>query len=98
MAPHPERLAFEPVDDCLAGGRSRPRLSPNRVAELLGPIRVEQSRPPRPVSEHMVRRWRERGVSFLEADRIAVALGVLPWELWPIEWAMLADDACRVGV
>ena len=91
-----DRLSFDAVDQRLAGGQHMQRLSPEEVAVLVGPIRVERSRPPRVVSEHMVRRWRQRGLTFVEADRVAVALGALPWELWPIEWAMLADEHCHI--
>lgn len=38
-----------------------------------------------------VQKWRERGVTILAADDIAVALGLHPVEVWP-EWYEVTDQ------
>lgn len=88
-----DRLDFAVVDRLIAGGGER--LPPEKVAERLGPIRVEAWRPPRPISYQLVRRWRRRGLTVIEADRVAVALGWPATLLWP-EWAALADKLWEV--
>ena len=40
------------------------------------------------VSRDVVKRWRERGMPWPEADEIAVALGVHPCRIWP-DWFVL---------
>ena len=40
------------------------------------------------VSRDVVKRWRERGMPWSEADEIAVALGVHPCRIWP-QWFVL---------
>jgi hypothetical protein len=35
------------------------------------------------VSPDTLRKWRERGMDETNADRIATALGLHPWQLWP---------------
>jgi hypothetical protein len=39
-----------------------------------------------------VGKWRQRGVTLLSADRIAVALGLHPVEVWP-EWYAVCEEA-----
>lgn len=41
-----------------------------------------------PHSRRNVYRWRTTGVDYWTADSLAVALGKMPWDIWP-EW----DDA-----
>lgn len=38
-----------------------------------------------------VGRWRRQGVTLLSADRIAVALGLHPVEVWP-DWYSLTEE------
>lgn len=38
------------------------------------------------LSSRTVRRWKEAGVPVEAADRVAVALGLHPSAVWPVEW------------
>lgn len=88
MAAPAGRLDFEVVDRLLSGGPDP--LGAREVAERLGPMKVESWGPPRPISYALVRRWRQRGLTPLEADRVATALGWPATLLWS-DWADLVD-------
>lgn len=86
--PLPEdRLDFAVIDRLLGGPE---RLPAHEVADRLGPLKVEAWAPARRISYQLVRRWRKRGLTVVEADRVATALGWSPTLLWPT-WADLAD-------
>lgn len=43
-----------------------------------------------------VGKWRQRGVTLDSADRIAVALGLHPVEVWP-EWYAVCEEAAEAA-
>ena len=47
------------------------------------------------VAHGTVQRWRERGLTETNADRIATALGLHPWQLWPEMQAVATAQVMR---
>jgi hypothetical protein len=76
------RLPFDPIDRI-----ARARDMDNVVlAELCG------------VAPRAVSRWRERGLSWSAADRVACALGRNAEEVWGDEWNAAADVAVSEAI
>lgn len=44
------------------------------------------------ISSSSVRKYRERGLSWLRADELANRAGYCPMELWPFEWCDVPFD------
>ena len=69
------RLSFEPIDAHMDA--RWPDLSVDERADLIG------------VTGRSVHRWRAAGITEVNADRVAVALGLHPRMLWGPSWDAL---------
>lgn len=76
------RYDYEPAGRVAA----RRGMSHSDVAALLGPD-------DRRSAYRRLARWRARGLTVWQADRVAVVLGCHPCEMWPSWWADCREDA-----
>lgn len=89
-------LSFDPVEayaEIRFGNRAVPSDRPGAEWTLQSPL--ETLALAVGARRTSVYRWRRNGLSVLQADRIAIALGLHPSTLWP-EWYNIpvACDAC----
>lgn len=93
MPPRPHRLPLGPLwrhverewrptaaENTTKGIQCRVEFSTCHLADAVG------------VDRRTVKRWRHQGLMVTQADRAAVALGLHPASLWPVEWWAGVDE------
>jgi hypothetical protein len=83
------RLAFDPLERTLAAflghiEAATARTGPNlkRIAFALG------------VHPKQLYRWRESGLTWVQADKLAIRAGYHPAEIWSEWWSLIEEDTC----